>query len=439
MAVSSGHDARVASVFRSHDYDSSGRLSKVELAAALEELGVRLSTTEVAQLLSKVESSELDLRAFASLFSLGRLRAAFTEVDTSGDGLIDEKELRAALRNLGCGAVAQPTVRAMMSSVDVNGSGTIDFDEFVEAFEFVPLADLRSIAAAWEAVGQLDECPRQIPGLSVWQTVVAGGVSGVAARTVVAPIERVRLAAQVSRVEGFSAWRELARVFRTEGVRGLFAGNIVNCIRLFPTGAIVCTVYNELTALAPIRADRVDWFEPLYRLSAAALAAAFGNTLTYPLDSLRARLTVNGGSLVANVSKALSDAAHLRALFRGLAPALLCVVPFMAVQNTTIDVCKHVAAVRDIPVTPTFLAACGAAAGLAAQLVVHPLDNVRRRVQVADYDASTSWWRVLRAASFRSLYAGVGPTLVRTVPAVATWSLVCGGLVAHFKRANAER
>jgi hypothetical protein len=37
--------------------------------------------------------------------------------------------------------------------------------------------------------------------------------------------------------------REAAAIVRSEGARGLFAGNLVNCARVFPSAAISCTVF----------------------------------------------------------------------------------------------------------------------------------------------------------------------------------------------------
>ena len=38
----------------------------------------------------------------------------------------------------------------------------------------------------------------------------------------------------------------LQKVWRTEGVKGLFAGNGTNILRIFPTSALVCLVYSRM-------------------------------------------------------------------------------------------------------------------------------------------------------------------------------------------------
>ena len=67
------------------------------------------------------------------------------------------------------------------------------------------------------------------------------------------------------------------------------------------------------------------------------------------MDTVRARVTVapdagaagaRGGGDVLAVTRELLTAGGARALYRGLVPTLGAVVPFVAVQNTCIDLAK---------------------------------------------------------------------------------------------------
>ena len=59
------------------------------------------------------------------------LREAFNLFDTNGDGTIDPKELKAAMQSLGFEA-KNHTVYQMISDIDKNGTGDIDFEEFLD-------------------------------------------------------------------------------------------------------------------------------------------------------------------------------------------------------------------------------------------------------------------------------------------------------------------
>merc|ERR1712146_707898 len=57
------------------------------------------------------------------------IREAFDLFDTDGSGTIDAKELKVAMRALGLDA-KKDEIRRMINDID-NGSGTIDFNEFL--------------------------------------------------------------------------------------------------------------------------------------------------------------------------------------------------------------------------------------------------------------------------------------------------------------------
>ena len=59
------------------------------------------------------------------------IKEAFDLFDTDGSGAIDPKELKAAMQSLGFEAKNQ-TIFQMISDLDKNKSGTIDFEEFLD-------------------------------------------------------------------------------------------------------------------------------------------------------------------------------------------------------------------------------------------------------------------------------------------------------------------
>eukprot|EP01029_Cantina_marsupialis_P028283 TRINITY_DN775963_c0_g1_i1.p1 TRINITY_DN775963_c0_g1~~TRINITY_DN775963_c0_g1_i1.p1 ORF type:complete len:161 (+),score=54.48 TRINITY_DN775963_c0_g1_i1:87-569(+) len=59
------------------------------------------------------------------------IREAFNLFDTDGSGSIDPKELKAAMQSLGFEA-KNATIYQMIGDIDKDGSGNIDFDEFLD-------------------------------------------------------------------------------------------------------------------------------------------------------------------------------------------------------------------------------------------------------------------------------------------------------------------
>ncbi|KAA0155664.1 hypothetical protein FNF27_03921 [Cafeteria roenbergensis] len=59
------------------------------------------------------------------------IREAFNLFDTDGSGTIDPKELKSAMQSLGFEA-KNATIYQMIGDIDKDGSGAIDFDEFLD-------------------------------------------------------------------------------------------------------------------------------------------------------------------------------------------------------------------------------------------------------------------------------------------------------------------
>jgi len=121
-------------------------------------------------------------------------------------------------------------------------------------------------AAATPATGAQSEMPaakqqqQQMPKLGpithfrlyisepVTAAFCAGGVAGAVSRTVVSPLERLKILLQVQSA-GRDAYRlsvgkALAKMWREEGWRGFMRGNGVNCIRIVPYSAVQFGSYN---------------------------------------------------------------------------------------------------------------------------------------------------------------------------------------------------
>lgn len=77
---------------------------------------------------------------------------------------------------------------------------------------------------------------------------MAGGVAGAVSRTVVSPLERLKILLQVqsggSSEYKIGIWQALKKIWREEGMKGMMAGNGTNCIRIVPYSAVQFGSYN---------------------------------------------------------------------------------------------------------------------------------------------------------------------------------------------------
>ncbi|GMH65547.1 hypothetical protein TL16_g04224 [Triparma laevis f. inornata] len=259
-------DNRLEKVFLSHDEDNSGGMDKAELESALNDLGVKVTPNELSSIISSVDSNNdgtLSLFEFSSIFGKAKLRVIFNEIDVDLSGQISVVELQGALEKLGY-KLPSSQIKKILKKVDKDESGEVDFDEFQEFFKYVPATSLSLLAKSWTSEAPID-CGSDLSPPTVspdvpYHYAILGGLGGVASRTLTAPMEKVKLAAQTGG-PNVKILQELRSTYKSLGVRGLFAGNLANCLRVFPYAGIVAFGYLSLLRFTPADND-LDPMEP---------------------------------------------------------------------------------------------------------------------------------------------------------------------------------
>jgi len=82
----------------------------------------------------------------------------------------------------------------------------------------------------------------------IFSSFIAGGVAGAVSRTVVSPLERLKILFQIQSVGReeykLSVGKALGKMWKEEGFRGFMRGNGTNCIRIVPYSAVQFGSYN---------------------------------------------------------------------------------------------------------------------------------------------------------------------------------------------------
>ncbi|KAL6452661.1 LEU5 Mitochondrial carrier protein LEU5 [Candida maltosa Xu316] len=123
---------------------------------------------------------------------------------------------------------------------------------------------------------------------------LAGGIAGSCAKTLVAPLDRIKILFQTSNPE-FIKYRGTfhgfidagKRIWKYDGLMGLYQGNSITLVRIFPYAAIKFVAYEQIrTVLIPN-----DSYETVARrFMAGSLSGLASVFFTYPLDLIRVRL-----------------------------------------------------------------------------------------------------------------------------------------------------
>jgi Mitochondrial carrier protein len=141
------------------------------------------------------------------------------------------------------------------------------------------------------------------------RNIIAGGLAGMVAKTVVAPVDRIKILYQISSAEfRISSVPGVARnIVQKEGFTALWKGNNATLLRVFPYAGIQFMVfercktfllhshqkeYESRKAVDP-SFKRPTWgLSPLESLTAGMAAGVASVITTYPLDLTRAQLAV---------------------------------------------------------------------------------------------------------------------------------------------------
>ena len=156
-----------------------------------------------------------------------------------------------------------------------------------------------------EAEGEGSTAAKKTLGAFIAE-LLTGGISGSIAKTIAAPIERVKLIIQtqdanpkivsgeVPRYDGIGD--TFVRVWNEEGPLSFWRGNLPNVLRYFPIAAFNFAFNDQIKAWFP-DFDPVTQFWPYLAVNVAAggIAGALSLTLVYPLDYARTRLATDMG------------------------------------------------------------------------------------------------------------------------------------------------
>jgi solute carrier family 25 protein 16 len=226
------------------------------------------------------------------------------------------------------------------------------------------------------------------------RSLVAGGIAGSLAKTVVAPLDRVKILFQTFhtnylRYQGsfLGFFHALQYIKQQYGIRGLMKGHSVTLLRVFPYAGIKFAVYEQIKHQTTFLGHAGEFVSG----SGAGIVAVL---ITYPFDFLRVRLAFDSrSSFLQTVSQVYQEPNRFRILnfYRGVVPTIVGMVPYAGVSFYTYGRLKQF--VGQFPLfqnnhppphlNPYGTLLCGALSGMVAQTASYPFEVIRRQMQVS--------------------------------------------------------
>ena len=208
--------------------------------------------------------------------------------------------------------------------------------------------------------------------------MLIGGLSGVISRTLTAPLELYK----IQRQNAFIPNSTIRDVLKKEGLRYLWKGNATNCIRVFPQTAINYGVFefSKKHVLYGIENKQIK------NLLAGSLGGSVSITLTYPLETIRSRLTLQTCNSHYNGFLHACRSIPIRDMFKGLRMSILGFAPFTALSFSTYFSYREYLENNTNLNKDLLKVIGGGMAGTTAVSITYPSDLIRRRLQLQNFD-----------------------------------------------------
>jgi len=233
--------------------------------------------------------------------------------------------------------------------------------------------------------------PRKKKSLGTFfKNLAVGGTAAAIAKTINAPLERVKLINQTNPGRYSGLVDCLVSLPKEEGAMAYWRGNGANVLRYFPTQALNFAFKDEFRYwFMPLGAQNYSKTQSFIRgLAAGGGAGASSLAFVYPLDLARTRMTTDLGKGKNQTYSGLGDCLKKtmaeggpKALYKGFGISVAGIIPYRAVYFGGFDFLKQQFLGKD----SSFWQKWGVSQTntICAQYITYPIDTIRRYLMVS--------------------------------------------------------
>ncbi|KAF8450601.1 mitochondrial carrier domain-containing protein [Boletus edulis BED1] len=430
------------------DLDGNGHLDSEELRIALENAGITLSPTALAEFITFLTQSPhshvINFRQFRDFLLLHPRQVSPSEI-------YRYYEVKKFLGNDGRGS-ARVTMEGDVSlSAEDNPVSIASFR--------VPAEHLGSVHHGGDVEEEPEEHRDWLHGHPAVMFLLAGGIAGAVSRTCTAPFDRLKifLITRPPEMRGTPVRPKpsggglkaiggaVARIYAEGGILAFWTGNGLSIMKIFPESAIKFMTYETAKRAFGKYWDHVEDPRDISgssRFLSGGIGGIASQLSIYPIETLKTQMMSTTGQKrnLLGAARHVWQLGQFRAFYRGLTIGLVGVFPYSAIDMSTFEALKLTYLRSTGQDEPSGLAvlAFGSISGSVGAISVYPLNLVRTRLQASGSPGHpqryTGAWDVVQKTyqrdGWRGFYRGLFPTLAKVVPSVSITYLV----YEHSKR-----
>ncbi|KAJ4932009.1 hypothetical protein JOQ06_010444 [Pogonophryne albipinna] len=231
---------------------------------------------------------------------------------------------------------------------------------------------------------------------------------------------------------GVNLWSGLRGMVREGGVSSLWRGNGINVLKIAPESAIKFMAYEQIKWMIRGRKEG-GGLRVHERFIAGSLAGATAQTIIYPLEVLKTRLTLRKTgqySGMADCARQILTREGVRAFYRGYLPNTLGIIPYAGIDLAVYETLKNAWLQRNAADSADpgvlVLLGCGTISSTCGQLASYPLALIRTRMQAqAAHEGKSKltmvgqFKHIISHEGVPGLYRGLTPNFLKVIPAVS--------------------
>ncbi|XP_036611409.1 calcium-binding mitochondrial carrier protein SCaMC-3 isoform X3 [Trichosurus vulpecula] len=380
-------------LFDELDSNKDGRVDIHELRLGLARLGARTPDSDGQDILQEGDIDQdggLTLEEFTRYLQEHerRLLLMFHSLDRNQDGHIDASEIQQSFQALGV-SISLQQAEKILHSMDRDGTMTIDWQEWRDHFLLQPLENMEDVLKFWKH--------STVHASKTNQLNVLGG---------------------------------LRNMVKEGGIRSLWRGNGINVLKIAPESAIKFMAYEQIKWA--IRGQQ-ETLRVQERFVAGSLAGATAQTIIYPMEVLKTRLTLRQTGQykgLLDCARQILEQEGPRAFYKGYLPNVLGIIPYAGIDLAVYETLKNKWLQQDSHHSADpgilILLACGTISSTCGQIASYPLALVRTRMQAqASIEGAPQltmlglFRHILSREGVWGLYRGIAPNFMKVIPAVS--------------------